>query len=149
VELDWPAAEPRACSLLKGHSIAARCGSTLFVYWASDAFMLAAILGKPVHFEWPCHATGLPIRIEFTPERAERVSPPNAYPMIASSLGRGFLNLCASMGITTSLAILARAVSTLDGFLLAVQPAVSAARIAPRQKNRAGRLAEDHLRGST
>jgi hypothetical protein len=53
--------------------------------------------------------------------------------------GEDFLIFPSQIGIITSLAILARTGSTLDGFLLAVQPAVSAARIPPRHKHRAGR----------
>ena len=53
-------------------------GRTLFTWCASDTLMLPVILGRPALVESACPQTGLPIRIELTPESVTRVDPPDA-----------------------------------------------------------------------
>jgi alkylmercury lyase len=53
-------------------------GRTLFAWCASDTLMLPVILGRPAVVESTCPQTGQPIRIELTPDRVERVDPPDA-----------------------------------------------------------------------
>ena len=51
---------------------------TLFTWCASDTLMLPVMLGRPALVESTCPQTGQPIRIELTPDRVERVDPPEA-----------------------------------------------------------------------
>lgn len=53
-------------------------GRTLFTWCASDTLMLPVMLGRPALVESTCPQTGRPIRIELTPDRVERVDPPEA-----------------------------------------------------------------------
>lgn len=41
-------------------------------------YLLALALGRPIHAEATCPATGTPITADITPERVERVDPPTA-----------------------------------------------------------------------
>lgn len=43
-----------------------------------DMYLLALALGKPIHAQASCPATGTPITIDITPERVERIDPPTA-----------------------------------------------------------------------
>lgn len=43
-----------------------------------DMYLLALALGRPIHAEATCPATGTPIRVEITPDRVERIDPPTA-----------------------------------------------------------------------
>ncbi len=43
-----------------------------------DMYLLALALGRPVHAEATCPATGTPITVDITPERVERIDPPTA-----------------------------------------------------------------------
>jgi alkylmercury lyase len=53
-------------------------GRTLFAWCASDTLMLPVILGRPALVESTCPQTGQAIRIELTPDRVERLDPPDA-----------------------------------------------------------------------
>jgi alkylmercury lyase len=43
-----------------------------------DMYLLALALGRPIHAEAICPATGTPISVDITPDRAERIDPPTA-----------------------------------------------------------------------
>jgi alkylmercury lyase len=43
-----------------------------------DMYLLALALGRPIHAEATCPATGTPIRVDITPERVERIDSPTA-----------------------------------------------------------------------
>lgn len=43
-----------------------------------DMYLLALALGRPVHAEATCPATGTPITVDITPDRVERIDPPSA-----------------------------------------------------------------------
>jgi alkylmercury lyase len=43
-----------------------------------DMYLLALVLGRPIHAEATCPATGTPIRVDITPEGVERIDPPTA-----------------------------------------------------------------------
>jgi alkylmercury lyase len=53
-------------------------GRTLFAWCATDTLMVPVILGRPARIESTCPRTGQAIRIELTPDRVERVDPPDA-----------------------------------------------------------------------
>lgn len=53
-------------------------GRTLFAWCATDTLMIPVILGRPALVESTCPHTGRPIRIELTPDRVERIDPPDA-----------------------------------------------------------------------
>jgi alkylmercury lyase len=53
-------------------------GRTLYAWCASDTLMVPVILGRPGLVESTCPQTGGPIRIELTPDRVERLDPPDA-----------------------------------------------------------------------
>jgi alkylmercury lyase len=53
-------------------------GRTLFAWCATDTLMIPVILGRPALVESTCPHTGQPIRIELTPDRVERIDPPDA-----------------------------------------------------------------------
>ena len=41
-------------------------------------YLLDLALGRPIHAEATCPATGTPIRVDITPEGVERIDPPTA-----------------------------------------------------------------------
>jgi alkylmercury lyase len=41
-------------------------------------YLLALALGRPIHVEATCPATGTPIRVDITPEGVDRIDPPTA-----------------------------------------------------------------------
>jgi len=41
-------------------------------------YLLALALGRPIHAEATCPATGTPITVDITPDRVERIDPPTA-----------------------------------------------------------------------
>jgi alkylmercury lyase len=43
-----------------------------------DMYLLALALGRPIHVEATCPATGTPIRVDITPEGVERIDPSTA-----------------------------------------------------------------------
>jgi alkylmercury lyase len=43
-----------------------------------DMYLLALALGRPIHAEAVCPATGTAIRVDITPDRVERIDPPGA-----------------------------------------------------------------------
>jgi alkylmercury lyase len=43
-----------------------------------DMYLLALALGRPIHAEATCPATGTPITVDITPEGVERIDPPSA-----------------------------------------------------------------------
>lgn len=43
-----------------------------------DMYLLALALGRPIHAEATCPASGTPIRVDITPEGVERIDPPTA-----------------------------------------------------------------------
>jgi alkylmercury lyase len=43
-----------------------------------DMYLLALALGRPIHAEASCPATGTPITVDITPEGVERIDPPTA-----------------------------------------------------------------------
>jgi alkylmercury lyase len=43
-----------------------------------DMYLLALALGRPIHAEATCPATGTPITVDITPDRVERIDPPTA-----------------------------------------------------------------------
>jgi alkylmercury lyase len=43
-----------------------------------DMYLLALALGRPIHAEATCPATGTPISVDITPDRVERIDPPTA-----------------------------------------------------------------------
>ena len=43
-----------------------------------DMYLLALALGRPIHAEATCPATGTPITVDITPEGVERIDPPTA-----------------------------------------------------------------------
>jgi alkylmercury lyase len=43
-----------------------------------DMYLLALALGRPIHAEAICPATGTPISVDITPDRVERIDPPTA-----------------------------------------------------------------------
>jgi alkylmercury lyase len=43
-----------------------------------DIYLLALALGRPIHAEATCPATGTPITVDITPEGVERIDPPTA-----------------------------------------------------------------------
>ena len=51
---------------------------TVYAWCATDTLMFPVILGRPGIVESTCPQTGRPIRIELTPERVERLDPPDA-----------------------------------------------------------------------
>jgi alkylmercury lyase len=53
-------------------------GRALFAWCASDTLMLPVVLGRLALVESTCPQTGQRIRIELTPDRVERVDPPDA-----------------------------------------------------------------------
>jgi len=53
-------------------------GRTLYAWCATDTLMLPVILGRRVRVDSTCPQTGQAIRIELTPDRVERVDPPDA-----------------------------------------------------------------------
>ena len=53
-------------------------GRTLYAWCASDTLMFPVVLGRPGLVESTCPQTGAPIRIELTPDRVERLDPPDA-----------------------------------------------------------------------
>jgi alkylmercury lyase len=53
-------------------------GRTLFAWCASDTLMVPVIVGRPAVVESTCPQTGQAIRVEVTPDRVERVDPPDA-----------------------------------------------------------------------
>lgn len=63
-------------------------GRTLFAWCASDTLMLPVVLGRPALVESTCPQTGDAIRIELTPDRVERVDPPDAVMSAVRPAGR-------------------------------------------------------------
>ena len=53
-------------------------GKTLYTWCASDTLFFTVILGEHTVAESTCPATGLPIRLELTPEAVTSVTPPGA-----------------------------------------------------------------------
>jgi alkylmercury lyase len=51
---------------------------TLFAWCATDTLMVPVVLGRPALVESTCPQTGQAIRIELTPDRVQRVDPPDA-----------------------------------------------------------------------
>jgi len=49
-----------------------------------DMYLLALALGRPIHAEATCPATGTPITVDITPDRVERIDPPTAVVAVAS-----------------------------------------------------------------
>jgi alkylmercury lyase len=63
-------------------------GRALFAWCASDTLMLPVILGRPALVESTCPQTGQAIRIELTPDRVERIDPPEAIMTAVRPRGR-------------------------------------------------------------
>jgi alkylmercury lyase len=53
-------------------------GRTVFTWCALDALMFPGLIGHTVQVESPCVTTGTPVRVTVTPQRVERVEPPEA-----------------------------------------------------------------------
>jgi alkylmercury lyase len=54
-------------------------GRTVYAWCATDTLMFPVMLGRPASVESTCPWTGEPIRIELTPDRIERLAPPDAF----------------------------------------------------------------------
>ena len=63
-------------------------GRTLSAWCASDTLMIPVILGRPAFVESTCPQTGQAIRVEVTPDRVERVDPPDAVVSAVRPAGR-------------------------------------------------------------
>jgi alkylmercury lyase len=63
-------------------------GRTLFAWCASDTLMVPVIVGRPAVVESTCPQTGQAIRVEVTPDRVERVDPPDAVVSAVRPAGR-------------------------------------------------------------
>jgi alkylmercury lyase len=63
-------------------------GRALFAWCATDTLMVPVILGRPALVESTCPRTGEAIRIELTPDRVERVDPPDAVMSAVRPRGR-------------------------------------------------------------
>lgn len=53
---------------------------------APDIVWIALLAGMPIHAEATCPATGIPIRVDFTPDNVERVEPPSTVIAVISPL---------------------------------------------------------------
>jgi alkylmercury lyase len=63
-------------------------GRAMFAWCASDTLMVPVILGRAALIESTCPRTGQAIRIELTPDRVERVDPPDAVMTAVRPRGR-------------------------------------------------------------
>lgn len=53
-------------------------GKTLYTFCAIDTLLFTVILGEETVVESTCPTTGVPIRLELTPERVTTITPPDA-----------------------------------------------------------------------
>jgi alkylmercury lyase len=73
VRLDATPAGPRRYRVhAGGRSVGAGKGCSV------DMYLLALAIGRPIHAEATCPATGTPIRVDITPEGVEHIDPPTA-----------------------------------------------------------------------
>jgi alkylmercury lyase len=73
VRLDATPAGPRRYRVdAGGRPVGAGTGCSV------DTYLLALALGRPIHAEATCPATGTPITVDITPEGVERIDPPTA-----------------------------------------------------------------------
>jgi alkylmercury lyase len=73
IQLDATSAGPRRYRVhAGGRPVGAGKGCSV------DMYLLALALGRPIHAEATCPATGTPIRVDITPDRVERIDPPTA-----------------------------------------------------------------------
>jgi len=57
---------------------------------------MALLAGTPIHAQATCPATGRPIRVDFTPDRVERVEPPSTVIAVISPLAPQLQQLSSS-----------------------------------------------------
>lgn len=53
-------------------------GTALYTWCALDTLVFPVLLGRAAQVESPCHATGVPVRVEVTPDGVASVEPPEA-----------------------------------------------------------------------
>lgn len=53
-------------------------GRQLYTWCALDTLIFPAVIDRPAHITSPCHATGIPVRVEVTPQRVVSVAPADA-----------------------------------------------------------------------
>jgi len=73
-------------ALLTGNEVLAHNATVLLTLTLSGLgmYLLALALGRPIHAEATCPATGTPITVDITPDRVERIAPPTAVVAVAS-----------------------------------------------------------------
>lgn len=62
-------------------------GRRLYTWCALDTLIFPAIIDRPAHITSSCHATGIPVRVEITPERVMSVEPADAVVSILTPAG--------------------------------------------------------------
>jgi alkylmercury lyase len=78
IRLDARPAGPRRYRVhAGGRSVGAGRGCSV------DMYLLALALGRPIHAEATCPATGTPITVDIAPEGVERIDPPTAVVAVA------------------------------------------------------------------